>query len=258
MASASNKKRLLEERARRRRAETERKEMLIEEIRCRPTIWNRHLTVHKDKAAVEEMWNEVASSVKLKKEVCKKLWKNLIDHFRNLYHQAIITKSDDDPSEEYCFQNIKWNFFHQMLFLKDMISRKDRSTNITVIPDIDIQQDSCTQEDNSKLSETNHLESPPSPASVCSTHKVNKSRKRSASNEETELNFLNGQIPVRDSCLKFGEYLMEILQQVPASLRRRCEMEILRVANIFADGFSPQIEIIIPTTTDIGISNEDL
>lgn len=109
-----------------RRQVIEEKAQLIREIEKRRSLWDRNLNAYRQKEFVDSLWDEVAAILQKDKQQCKRLWKNLVDHFREILSTLHITSVNDDGFAE--VPSITWPYFEPMLFMKNFLeSRNDES-----------------------------------------------------------------------------------------------------------------------------------
>lgn len=71
-----------------------------------------------------QVWvNDVVPFYEIEEEL-KKVWKNLIDQFRNIYNAHTCTRSGQGFDED-SFESVKWTYFKNLLFLKDIVARRE-------------------------------------------------------------------------------------------------------------------------------------
>ncbi|KYN20695.1 hypothetical protein ALC57_06954, partial [Trachymyrmex cornetzi] len=113
-------------------------ELLIEEVRKRPPLWNYKLHISKRGGrAKEKLWEEIADSMK---EI-KKKWKSLSDMFRRL------RRSHKQPSGSSAAKKIKWLHFDRLSFLHDMQRENVTTSNIS-----DLSNSPDVSQDNTEIS----------------------------------------------------------------------------------------------------------
>lgn len=260
---AENKVQLIN--AEQRRVDSVVKKRLIGEVQKRPALWDRRLDEHRIKSTLEGLWEEIAvvmGDVVDSKETCKKLWKNLQAHFRNIYIQTIGSGTGFNDTEE-AIKAVKWGHFKQMMFLRDTIlrinywaiSNMQRSENPEVdknesVGGSDILDDmpQSTVDDSASTEKELYSEQSSIFRSLDSSQAT---RIRDAHSGITEplyeqLTILNRKLDLtngNDDVGHFTNYLAVVMRRVPAALRTQCESAILQVANNFADGTIPFIVV---------------
>ncbi|KYN22362.1 hypothetical protein ALC57_05242 [Trachymyrmex cornetzi] len=119
-------------------------ELLIEEVRKRPPLWNYKLHISKRGGrAKEKLWEEIADSMKGEMTVqeIKKKWKSLSDMFRRL------RRSHKQPSGSSAAKKIKWLHFDRLSFLHDMQRENVTTSNIS-----DLSNSPDVSQDNTEIS----------------------------------------------------------------------------------------------------------
>ncbi|XP_011883826.1 PREDICTED: uncharacterized protein LOC105570976, partial [Vollenhovia emeryi] len=96
---------------------TRNEEILIEEVRKRPPLWNFKLHISERGARTKEkLWEEIAVNMKGEMTVgqIKKKWKSLSDMFRRQ------RKIHNQPSGSMAIKKVKWLHYERLSFLHDM------------------------------------------------------------------------------------------------------------------------------------------
>ncbi|XP_025195660.1 variant-silencing SET domain-containing protein-like [Melanaphis sacchari] len=144
-------------------------EMLIELVRERKCLYDMSEKNYSDHQLKENLWREIASTLKEPVENCKKSWTNLRDAFRRAAKKS-VTKSGQKS------KNIKkWKYEDEMSFLRPHMKERDSISNIesmvTDDDDSDDNEDQCEESDNlnSSSEDTHEVQSIQSPNSLTST-----------------------------------------------------------------------------------------
>ncbi|KAK4885767.1 hypothetical protein RN001_002038 [Aquatica leii] len=112
---------------------------LIQSIKIRRALWDKELWDRIDAPAREIIWDDVAEQMKTTKEIVKTRWKNLRDSYRRLLMRAM-----GNPQE---VEVIKWRYFHDMNFIKDIILNTKSKVSDISIQSIENSADNDTHED---------------------------------------------------------------------------------------------------------------
>ncbi|XP_050293856.1 uncharacterized protein LOC126734324 [Anthonomus grandis grandis] len=101
-------------------------EILISEV-----VWNKKYHRYKDRIAVDKEWDEISISTGLAKDDAKKKWRNLRDQFTKELKKISKPRSGD-PKEFVASYSRKWQYFANMLFLKDTLIPRNTEGNISL------------------------------------------------------------------------------------------------------------------------------
>ncbi|XP_011182793.1 putative uncharacterized protein DDB_G0291608 [Zeugodacus cucurbitae] len=105
---------------------------LIEEVKARPIIWDVRYGEYKDRTNTPQKWTEIAGSLGVDVEHCKRKWKNLRDAYRAEVRRSerrverLKASGNYDSSMDV---RSKWAYFDQMSFIND--SRRPRYQSLT-------------------------------------------------------------------------------------------------------------------------------
>ncbi|XP_039964769.1 probable serine/threonine-protein kinase fhkB [Bactrocera tryoni] len=105
---------------------------LIEEVKARPIIWDVRYGEYKDRTNTPQKWAEIAASLGVDVEHCKRKWKNLRDAYRAEVRRSerrverLKASGNYDSSMDV---RSKWAYFDQMSFIND--SRRPRYQSLT-------------------------------------------------------------------------------------------------------------------------------
>ncbi|XP_036147075.1 uncharacterized protein LOC118647047 isoform X1 [Monomorium pharaonis] len=128
-------------------------EILIEEIRKRPPLWNFKLHISERGARTKKkLWKEIAVSMKGEMTVAqiKKKWKSLSDMFRR--HR----KGNIQPSGSAAAKKVKWIHYERLSFLHDMQLENVTISNIADLSNSpDVSQNSTETYDHSSSTSQN-------------------------------------------------------------------------------------------------------
>ncbi|XP_050309606.1 transcription factor Adf-1-like [Anthonomus grandis grandis] len=101
-------------------------EILISEV-----VWNKKYHRYKDRTVVDKEWDEISISTGLPKDDAKKKWRNLRDQFTKELKKISKPRSGD-PQEFVASYSRKWQYFANMLFLKDTLIPRNTEGNISL------------------------------------------------------------------------------------------------------------------------------
>ncbi|XP_036335450.1 transcription factor Adf-1-like [Rhagoletis pomonella] len=102
-------------------------EILIEEVRQRPVIYDLGLEDYKNLRKKDFVWREVASNVHLDEAMCKKRWKGLQDCYKRCKRMELSTSGSGAETPRR-----KWRYLEAMSFLDNVTSTR---TTIGSIPE---------------------------------------------------------------------------------------------------------------------------
>lgn len=240
-----------------RQEEVEKKQRLIAQVKSHACIWDRRLQEHRNRLLIDEAWESIAQEMNTTQEECKKLWKNLTDQFRTNYQEITCQGSGSGLDDAEAAANaVKWAFFKSLLFLKDVFARRETKSNTEDAPacsNISLQGGPSTCSDADLLEDdspesypvTASPPSPPvSPAPRCQNSQLKKTKRRDDSETIMEnLNAVSRMLAREDSKhQRFADYCAYLMEHVPDDSVRRCEHEVIKVINAFADGGSVYTE----------------
>ncbi|KAL1493833.1 hypothetical protein ABEB36_009519 [Hypothenemus hampei] len=109
-------------------------EILISEVQTRNLLWNKRNPRYKDRLTVDKEWDNVSERTGMTsiEEEAKRKWRNLRDQFIKELKKIPKAKSgcSQDCSATY---SRKWQYFTNLLFLKDSVTPRNTEGNILPI-----------------------------------------------------------------------------------------------------------------------------
>ncbi|RZF40899.1 hypothetical protein LSTR_LSTR015055 [Laodelphax striatellus] len=99
------------------------KEVIIAAVFKREPLWNPFHKHHKNVMILKKLWEEVAEEVNEDEKTVSVMWKNLRTYF---YREVRKLEKDGNKSTS------SWQYFNQLMFLKDIISESQQDTNILI------------------------------------------------------------------------------------------------------------------------------
>ncbi|XP_064472507.1 uncharacterized protein LOC135386984 isoform X2 [Ornithodoros turicata] len=228
-----------------RQKEVKEKERLIAKVRSHPCIWDRRSGEYRNRLLLDESWETIAREMNTTQKECKKMWKNLTDQFRANYQELLCQKngSATGEAEAAAGKPVKWKFFKSLFFLKDVLGRKEDS-NIEDVPQCSNSSlqdgpsnggDACLAKDPQDSPSCNATPSPP--LSPVKNHQWKKKRQDDSGAILEDLSAVScSLVQQKGSHQRFADYCAYLMEYVPSHLVRRCEQEVIRVINTFADG----------------------
>uniref|UniRef100_T1JIC0 MADF domain-containing protein n=1 Tax=Strigamia maritima TaxID=126957 RepID=T1JIC0_STRMM len=216
--------------------EKEFRERLISQVNQRNALWNKKSPEYRDKSLKDEGWNDIARILEVPAKECKIRWKNLLDTFRPLIRASKKMLNGDSlegiPEKR---KVVKWPYFNQMLFLKDVLSKGEPDVRDQFTPEDILELNMGTDQDSNDKGQSdvkkvdNKLTRPP--------------RKRKSIGDDyfdeiqEKLNLATKAIARKESPVaSFTDYLGDLLLKVPESKRRKCERDLIERVNVYIDG----------------------
>ncbi|XP_063626200.1 transcription factor Adf-1-like [Cydia splendana] len=91
---------------------------LIREVKTRPILWDKKHELHKNRAVIDRVWDEVAAVIGKNKDQIKMKWRNLRDQFSREVKKNPIGDDGIPIIDKY---NGKWAYYELLTFLKDNV-----------------------------------------------------------------------------------------------------------------------------------------
>ncbi|XP_064472508.1 uncharacterized protein LOC135386984 isoform X3 [Ornithodoros turicata] len=161
-------------------------------------------------------------------------------------HELLCQKngSATGEAEAAAGKPVKWKFFKSLFFLKDVLGRKEDS-NIEDVPQCSNSSlqdgpsnggDACLAKDVPQDSPSCNA-TPSPPLSPVKNHQWKKKRQDDSGAILEDLSAVScSLVQQKGSHQRFADYCAYLMEYVPSHLVRRCEQEVIRVINTFADG----------------------
>ncbi|RZF34828.1 hypothetical protein LSTR_LSTR011215 [Laodelphax striatellus] len=90
---------------------------LIYKVYKSPPIWDKRIKDHSNRGIVDDCWKKISTAMEIEEHLLKKKWKYLRDQFATEYYKKNEGQSNSSDSA-----NVqKWQYFNQLLFMKDVI-----------------------------------------------------------------------------------------------------------------------------------------
>ncbi|XP_063365237.1 uncharacterized protein LOC134653800 [Cydia amplana] len=93
-------------------------ESLILEVKNRPILWDKKHELHKNRAVIDRVWDEVSAAVGKNKDQIKMKWRNLRDQFSREVKKNPVGEDGTPAIEKYIG---KWAYYDSLTFLKDNV-----------------------------------------------------------------------------------------------------------------------------------------
>ncbi|XP_063537601.1 uncharacterized protein LOC134746959 [Cydia strobilella] len=91
---------------------------LILEVKNRPILWDKKHELHKNRAVIDRVWEEVSAAIGKNKDQIKMKWRNLRDQFSREVKKNAVGEDGSPAIEKY---NGKWGYYELLTFLKDNV-----------------------------------------------------------------------------------------------------------------------------------------
>ncbi|XP_073990811.1 uncharacterized protein [Rhodnius prolixus] len=105
-------------------------EKLISAVFAHECLWNQAHPDHHNRFVLEKEWEEVSTSLNIKKDIIKSKWKYCRDTFRKEFAKRQKPRSGSEAGTEI---ESKWVYFKSLLFLKDQFTTRNSTSNLQVV-----------------------------------------------------------------------------------------------------------------------------